>query len=249
MRGGPANRRGLRPHSSQGLTFPFTPFSANNGADWFPGGEFTLEARVYIESYDNPPGYSGSNEMQTLLLGNQSGAYRFMWAIKNRKLRLFSYANGQEYLAGPDLPVKQWLGLATAVKLGSGNTLVAQHYVNGAPVGAPFTFSALFAPVRVVAVGHIDSARLNYAFYGRLDSVRCWSVARGSQDIAATWRLRNGNVEGITNGTMAACYELEESPLANNSPMLADGSGNGRHMTSSTNTWEGSTSVVVPEVL
>ena len=256
MRGGPANRRNLLPRSSQGLTFPFTLYAPGGNAtspQWFPTGDLTAEMRIYVEDYGNPPGqtYSDIAIFQILILANQgNGAYSWALALKNRRLMFRCYSTGQEHFAnGPEIPTKTLLHVAAAEHW---NEATQNHeselFVNGVSRGT-MEFTQRIPPTRVMSVGNVDSARGYGPFYGAADSMRLWGYRRTNQELADNWRYRNGDVPGITPANMVAMYEFEEVPLANTATIIADGSGNGRYMTSSTNTWEGSTSVTMPQVL
>ncbi len=157
----------------------------------FNADEYTIEAWINIAD----PQVDYISSIVDRWTFDPVGQVWAMWLIRGEPYTLgggSGGANNQGALTAGSLAVGQWIHVAYT-RDGSG---MERLFVDGSEVGHmqfPATVNTAETPIRI---GHSNGGTLR-AFYGMIDEVRLWNVARTGAEIAAT---RNTLLTGAEPG-------------------------------------------------
>ncbi len=235
---GTAQTRLVRvPTNGLALSFPLSVAPNNSAFDMAQAG-FTIETMCYVYAYDNPvspPGLSGSQDAQFLILANgpSGNTFSVFLLVSNGVgyLKFYSYTSGEGYTSPVAIPPESWRHLRIDY---NAQTFEMRLFINNVAAGSK-TFGVDLADTRGFSLGHVGSARSVSNLYGQLDEFRWWRYVRSDAENAASWRLRNADVTGITPSSMACCYSFEDDNSGKITATYADASGNNLYLQDSGN--------------
>ncbi len=203
--------------------------AALNGLGWFAMPSLpALGSAITLETWVNPR--SAGYWPYILNIGEGSlGAYlAIVLNTDTRRPALFvstaSPASPENWTdsitSSTAIPLNQWSHVAATI--GSDRSL--RLYLNGQLVASGTASASLASAVRNSnVIGRSPAGSNPYVFDGSLADVRVWSVARSQAEIQAAMSV--GTITGATTGLVAA-YPFG----ATGNTVLADVSGNGRHL-------------------
>ncbi|MBI4657418.1 MAG: LamG domain-containing protein [Verrucomicrobia bacterium] len=196
------------------------PYGQMPSGVYFDGGEFTIEAWVYVRSHRN---YARLIDFGDGTLG-QHVALALSSATTGKPVLAVT---SSQVTAANALPLNQWVHLAAVFTPTNATVGTGSIYINGALVGSGSVFrpNAVTRPSNLVGRSNFGDENPDAQF----DNLRIWSVARTSAQLG----------EGMTNlypaGTagLLAQYQFsdEDGSTGANSNVALDSSGNGRTMT------------------
>jgi hypothetical protein len=136
--------------------------------EWDVSVPMTIEAWVYRRN---------ANRFETILSHDWPGSYRFGFAPNLRFYR------GTNFVEVPTpIPAFKWTHVAVSY-----DGTVARFYINGDYIGARSVSNTGAGKLRPLLLGHDDSHNDDIGaineFWGSLDEVRLWSVARSASEI------------------------------------------------------------------
>ncbi|RYE14352.1 MAG: hypothetical protein EOP51_28305, partial [Sphingobacteriales bacterium] len=214
------------------------------GVDLSATGKFTQEAWIYSTSS------AGDGQMRGFLGNQATDRSPSMWVFNGTQIHgLFYHADGSYayYISDPVITPNKWQHIAQTFD-GTDFKL----YVNGQniPVTYTGTPAGTISPTPVAFIGRVDNF-----FFGKIDEVRLWNVARTDAEIKANF---DKFISPATTGLLAYYNFDQGTPAGTNTGLttLYDKTTNAKNgtlsnfaLTGSSTNYVASYAAVVPETL
>ncbi len=200
----------LPPHYTRigALLTNVQPLTAAGTQDYFTiphDASVSLLQNYTLECWVKPSSTNGSTSYQTFI--SKSSIYMNQWTYwlglnkSTGKVRFVpngDFADGLE--STPTLTTGVWTHVAARYTV-SGNSRIAQIFINGAPAGSKSYSRNATANQLPVLIGRSDASAMpgnGYGYSGVIDEVRIWNSARSDDEIANNHRLElSGSVAGL----------------------------------------------------